>query len=156
MLYLGCTLFYRARHIMIKLSKVKNTILFYSTKHSAPLGYYVIQFRKRQNFTKLSVLRSCFNRAKDLENRLELTANYAEICFKAKQNAYSNRYDLDRDLDTVIHPIDETNLFCTIGQAIDLCLNGLGTSTITGKKIKVITCKEKRIKTIKKLIDSLA
>lgn len=140
---------------MITLSRIGNTVFFNSDKHNAPVGYYVLQFRKRANLNKLSSLRNSFRRAEQAEQNLKELSNYAQIAVEAKKAIYAIRYDLTRDLNTVIHPINEENQLVTLGQALDLTLNGQGTSAITQKKVKTITCKEKRVKVIKKLIDSI-
>jgi len=140
---------------MITISKLGNTLFFNSDLHGAPVGYYVLQFRKRSNLNKLSTLRKSFRRAQSLESNLEKLSSYAKLAVEAKKAIYSIRYDLERNLDTVIHPIVEQDQIVTLGEALDLTLNGKGTSSITSKSVKVITCKEKRVKVMKKLIDSI-
>lgn len=145
---------------MIKLQKLDNTLFFYSTKHQANISYYVLSFRGKKNNSSLKILRKLFRQAQDLENRLALKDHYAKIAFNAKIAVYSNRYDQDRiferSINDIIHNIKEIDQACTLGQAIDLVLNGLGTSDQTNKPIKFIKCKEKRIKTYKKIIEAIS
>lgn len=157
---------------MIKLRHEKNTILFYSTKHNLALGYYVTSFRKRRNISeslekrliqrhteklaKLEVIQNLVKRAESLENSLPVLSNYASILYQAKKHVYSNRIDMLRNVESVIHPIIEENDQVTIKESWDLLMNSKGYSVFTGKPIKPITCQEKRIKVLKRFIELLS
>jgi len=141
---------------MITISRQGKTLFFDSSRHGAPLAYYVLQFRGRINLNKLSILRVIFRRAQVLENKMPELSKYARLLWEAKKAVYSIRCDLERPIDSVIHPIMEETASTSIGYAINLLLNGQGISLYSKKQVKPITCKEKRVKVLKRFTELLA
>lgn len=139
----------------MKIVKIENTLFFQSEKHFINLGYLVAQFRKRE-IVSLSAIRACWKRARALENHLENQGNYVSLLWKAKQAVYRKRYDSERALENIIHPILETGLNTSLVNAWSIVMEGFGTSAVTGKRIKKITNLEKRVKVAKQFIDLLA
>jgi hypothetical protein len=138
----------------MKIQRINNTLFFVSSEKNV-LGYYVIKFRKRNNITKLSVLRQLWRKARELEEKLPVkSSSYIRIVEDAKRIVYSNRIDAERELTSVIHPILQVGEYSLL-ESWDMLFNGLGNSVYTGLPLKVITCKEKRIKALKVIVDLL-
>ena len=128
-------------------------------KHNFPLAYMVLEFRKRDNKARLglSFFRALVKRSEAIGECLESSADcYTSLAYEAKKEIYRKRYDLERELESVIHAPIEMGLTCTIRQSWDICYNGYGTSDQTSKKLKIITCKEKRRKSLVSFINRLA
>ena len=68
---------------------------------------------------------------------------YGSMLAMIKNNTYRIRYDLDRDLDSIVRYPALHNRFVTPVQAWDLVMNGKGVSQTTGKKLFPIVCREK-------------
>lgn len=131
------------------------TILFISENKGIALGYYRTSFRNGKNACNLSILRQVWKRARKLESELPVMAKYAELLGEVKRNTYKIRTDLERPVETSVHPIIEENQMVTVSQAWALQVQGLGTSVFTGKKSKALTCKEKILKLRRGFIDAL-
>lgn len=138
---------------MIKLSKIDNTVFFNSSRHNCPMAFLVVSFRKNEKTSTLSQIRKQWKEAKAREEKdLTVSLNALE---SAKQSVYLKRCDLERDIKTVISPILSSSDIVKPSEAVDLLLNGKGYSAISGKKLRPITCQEKRRKILIELINLL-
>lgn len=139
----------------IQIVKLNKTLLFVSEIHGVALGYYTLQFRKRENQNTLSQLRKIWKRARLIEARLEKDSNYLETVYAAKTAVYRHRIDLERPVTSVVAKIADSKALVSLSKAWNMVMNGEGFS-VYGKQLKPITCLEKRIKVAKALADKLA
>jgi len=140
---------------MITISKIQNTVFFNSSIHGVPVGYFKTSLKKRKVGDLRTALVEGIKRATILESKIPLKGEYAKVLAEIKTLVYSPRRDYTRSVDSVVHPMVEVSEITTLGQAWDLHFLGSGHSSLTGKYLKVFTCKEKLRKCAVLLADLL-